>query len=187
MSQDEGALIKRAQRGDAAAFESLVMMHAQLVYNLALRTLNNTQEAEDVAQETFVRAWQALPRFQGASRLSTWLYRITTNLCYNRLPQLKQEMAALDVAETAVSTPSSLSPETTLLNQEQRQALVTAVSHLPQSYRLLITLRYAQEMSYADIAAVTDMPLGTVKTGLFRAHRLLAEFLSEEVETGIKR
>lgn len=184
MSQDEAALIKRAQRGDTPAFEALVMMHAQLVYNLALRTLNNHQEAEDVAQETFVRAWQALPRFQGAARFSTWLYRITTNLCYNRLPQLKRELATLDVAEMAVATPSSPNPEAVLLSRERQQALYAAVTHLPHSYRLLITLRYAQEMSYADIAIVTDMPLGTVKTGLFRAHRLLADYLSVEIETG---
>lgn len=177
-------LIQLARRGNTDAFESLVLMHAQLVYNLALRTLNNHQEAEDVAQETFVRAWQALPGFQGAARFSTWLYRITTNLCYNRLPQLKRELRALDVAETAVATPSSLSPESSLLSQERQQALHDAVTHLPQSYRLLITLRYAQEMSYADIAAVTDMPLGTVKTGLFRAHRLLAEYLSVETARG---
>ncbi len=182
---DEPALIRRAQGGDAAAFEALVTMHAQLVYNLALRTLDNAQEAEDVAQETFVRAWQGLPRFQGRAQFSTWLYRITTNLCFNRLPRLKAELAALDVAalaDTAVLTLSTPTPdpETALLNHERRAALHQAVRHLPPGYRLLIVLRHLHDMSYADIAAVTNLPLGTVKTGLFRARRLLQEALEDE-------
>ncbi|MCA9923969.1 MAG: sigma-70 family RNA polymerase sigma factor, partial [Anaerolineales bacterium] len=104
MNEDDRDLIQRAQAGETAAFAQLVNRHGQMVYNLALRTLNNPQEAEDIAQETFVRAWQALPRFRGDARFATWLYRITTNLCFNRLPRLKVELNALDV-DTAVTLP----------------------------------------------------------------------------------
>jgi RNA polymerase sigma-70 factor (ECF subfamily) len=83
-------LIARAQRGDASAFEALVNMHAKLVYNLAFRVVNDPHEAEDLAQEAFLRAWRALPRFRGQARFSIWLYRIVTNLCYNRLPHLRR-------------------------------------------------------------------------------------------------
>jgi RNA polymerase sigma-70 factor, ECF subfamily len=184
--QDEQALIKQAQQGDTAAFETLVRMHATLVYNLAYRTLNNPQEAEDVVQEAFVRAWQGLPRFQAKSRFSTWLYRIVTNLCYNRLPRLKTELLALDT-ETAVTLPdTNATIENGLLTDELKAILHTAIDNLPESYRLLITLRHLQDMSYAEIAAVTEMPLGTVKTGIFRARRLLREKL-EEVEEPYER
>lgn len=183
MSEDEQALVKQAQQGDTAAFAALVTMHATLVYNLAFRTLNNAQEAEDVAQEAFVRAWQGLPRFRANSRFSTWLYRIVTNLCYNRLPRLKIELMALDT-ETAVTLPDTHpNIEAKLLSAEMKTTLHNAIDNLPESYRLLITLRHLQEMSYAEIATVTELPLGTVKTGIFRARRLLRERLEEMEET----
>ena len=93
----EKALIQRAQAGDAAAFETLVQTHAVYVYNLALRLVRQPQEAEDMAQEALVKVWQALPRFRGESRFTTWLYQIVTNVCYNRLPGLKSELFALKV------------------------------------------------------------------------------------------
>lgn len=89
VNADERLLIARAQRGDASAFEALVIMHAQYVYNLALRVVDDPHEAEDLAQEAFLRAWQGLPRFRAQAKFSTWLYRIVTNLCYNRLPHLR--------------------------------------------------------------------------------------------------
>ena len=179
MNEDDRDLIQRAQAGETAAFAQLVNRHGQMVYNLALRTLNNPQEAEDIAQETFVRAWQALPRFRGDARFATWLYRITTNLCFNRLPRLKVELNALDV-DTAVTLPDQqVRIETQLLSTELRHQLHTAIDNLPESYRLLITLRHLQELSYAEIAEITNMPLGTVKTGIFRARRLLRDTLLE--------
>ena len=186
MSQDEQALIKQARQGDTTAFEALVTMHAALVYNLAFRTLNSPQEAEDVAQEAFVRAWQGLPRFQAKAQFSTWLYRIVTNLCYNRLPRLKTELLALDTETAVTLSDTHAAIETGLLSAEIKSALHNAIDNLPESYRLLITLRHLQEMSYAEIAEVTDMPLGTVKTGIYRARRLLREKL-EEMEESYER
>ena len=180
MNQDEQVLIQQAQQGDTAAFGQLVNIHGQLVYNLALRTLNDAQEAEDVAQEAFVRAWQGLPRFRAEARFTTWLYRIVTNLCYNRLPRLKVELAALDPDEAVELPDERQRVEEAMLTDELKTRLYTAVDELPESYRLLIFLRHLQEMSYAEIAAVTKMPLGTVKTGIFRARRLLRETIEED-------
>src|ERR671922_1208961 len=87
--------IQRAQKGDHEAFAALVTEHQGYVYNLALRVLKNEEEALDLAQETFVRAWTALPNFRGQSQLRTWLYRIVTNLCYNRLPNLRRSLNEL--------------------------------------------------------------------------------------------
>ena len=176
---EERELIRRAQQGETAAFETLVQQHAPFVYNLALRTLNDAHEAEDMAQETFVRAWQALPQFQARAQFRTWLYRIVTNLCYNRLPHLKTELAALDPAEEVVLSDGRQAVERELLTAELRQQIFTAIDNLPQSYRLLVTLRHLQGLSYQEIAEVTEMPLGTVKTGIFRARQMLQERLSE--------
>ncbi len=183
VDQDEQALIKNAQAGDTNAFAALVTKHGVLVYNLALRTLCDPQEAEDVAQETFVRAWQALPRFRADSRLSTWLYRIATNLCYNRLPQLKRELAALD-PDTEIDLPDERQVvEGALLSSELINQVQTAVNQLPESYRLLITLRHVQGLSYTEIAAVTNLSIGAVKTGIFRARQQLRQMLTQELRT----
>jgi len=176
---EERQLIRRAQQGETAAFETLVQQNASFVYNLALRTLNDAHEAEDIAQEAFVRAWQALPQFRARAQFRTWLYRIVTNLCYNRLPHLKTELAALDPAEEVVLPDGRQAVEPELLTAELRQQIFTAIDNLPQSYRLLVTLRHLQELSYQEIAEVTEMPLGTVKTGIFRARQMLQERLGE--------
>lgn len=180
MDSDERALVTRAQHGDTAAFELLVNNHAQLVYNLALRTLNDPHEAEHVAQEAFVRSWQSLPRFQGKSRYATWLYRIVTNLCYDRLPRLKRELAALETG-TQVERQDDRRPiESKLMTAETSTRLRQGIDLLPESYRLLINLRHLQGMTYAEIAEVTGMPLGTVKTGIFRARRTLRRMLASD-------
>lgn len=181
MDQAEQTLIKKAQAGNTAAFAGLVSMHGALVYNLALRTLGDAQEAEDVAQETFVRAWQALPRFRADSRLSTWLYRIATNLCYNRLPQLKRELEALDPDMEVNILDERQRVEDVLLTAELIEQVNTAVNQLPESYRLLISLRHMQGLSYAEIAVVANLPLGSVKTGIYRARQQLRQMLAEEM------
>lgn len=178
MTESERQLIYRAQRGDPAAFEALVQQHAPYVYNLALRMLSDPHEAEDMAQEAFLRAWRSLPKFQMKAQFSTWLYRIVTNLCYNRLPKLKRELEALEtneVIDLPSHHPSALS---VVLTTELQQYLYQAIENLPDSYRLLISLRHLQGMSYADIAKTTGLPLGTVKTGIYRARQQLKEALN---------
>ncbi len=180
---DEQRLVERAQKGNTAAFEAIVNQHAQQVYNLALRLVQNPQEAEDIAQESFVRAWRALPTFRADAQFGTWLYRIVTNLCYNRLPRLKQELRAVAADEQDALRDTAVSVENTLLNEEMRMELHQAIKNLSDSHRLLITLRHLQGMSYDEIAQVTEMPLGSVKTGIFRARRQLRYLLTHaEVE-----
>jgi RNA polymerase sigma-70 factor (ECF subfamily) len=175
----EGRLVARARAGDAAAFEALVRLHAELAYNLALRALGDPAEAEDVAQEAFVRAWRAMPRFREEARFGTWLYRIVTNLCYDRLPRLKQELAALDIDEAESLADERPSADTSLLDAELRARLHAAIDELPAGYRLLITLRHVHGLRYDEIATAAGMPLGTVKTGIHRARRRLREALEQ--------
>ncbi|MGB7875779.1 MAG: sigma-70 family RNA polymerase sigma factor [Anaerolineales bacterium] len=185
MPDTESALIENAQKGDQDAFAELVNEHQRYVYNLALRILRDENEALDLAQETFVRAWSALPNFRGQSRFRTWLYRIATNLCYNRLPTLRRSLNELGeeiVEELSNPDPRSVNPAYKLEKQELREYLFQAVDNLDEKYRLLIALRYQDELSYDEIASTLNLPLGTVKTGLFRAKARLRSALENYEE-----
>jgi RNA polymerase sigma-70 factor (ECF subfamily) len=176
--ENEADIVARAQAGDIGAFEMLVVEHQSFVYNLAFRVLGHEQEAEDAAQEAFVRAWQALPKFRSQARFSTWLYRIVTNLCCNRLPRLRRELSAIGEEEVVdhVDLRAGM-PHENLENDERRVWLHRQIEELPDPYRLLVTLRYKSDLPYEEIASITSLPLGTVKTGLFRAKERLRSAL----------
>jgi RNA polymerase sigma-70 factor, ECF subfamily len=186
MSADETTLVHRAQKGDHDAFAALVGENQRYVYNLALRVVKDENEALDLAQETFVRAWTALPNFRGGSQFRTWLYRIVTNLCYNRLPNLRRSLNDLgddvmeDIPEAHFNTPAN-----EIESNETRQRLHQAIENLDENYRLLITLRYQNELSYDEIASTLNLPLGTVKTGIFRAKEQLRKSLAQLEESWI--
>jgi RNA polymerase sigma-70 factor (ECF subfamily) len=177
---EEKELVRRAQAGDAEAFSLLVSEHQQFVYNLALRALQDSHEAEDAAQDAFVRAWMALPNFRGQSQFRTWLYRIVTNVCYNRMPKLRRQMAAMgDDQVIDVPDEDSDDPADEVEAAQRRAYLHTQIDELPESYKILVTLRYQQGLSYDEIASVLSLPLGTVKTGLFRAKAQLRQALHQ--------
>jgi len=179
MSSNETTLIQKAQKGDHDAFAALVDEHQRYVYNLALRVVKDENEALDLTQETFVRAWTALPNFKGQSQFRTWLYRIVTNLCYNRLPNLRRSLNDLgddvmeEIPETKINTPAQ-----EFESNETRQHLYQAIDALDANYKLLVTLRYQNELSYDEIASTLNLPLGTVKTGIFRAKEKLRKSLA---------
>jgi RNA polymerase sigma-70 factor, ECF subfamily len=176
----EQHLIERAQKGDQEAFAALVSEHQRYIYNLALRVLKNEEDALDLAQETFVRAWTALPNFRRQSQFRTWLYRIVTNLCYNRLPNLRRSLNELGddvIAEIPETDAAFGNPAHGLESRELRSHLHQAIDRLDENYRLLISLRYQNELSYEEIATMLNLPLGTVKTGLFRAKEQLRRAL----------
>lgn len=176
--ETDGELVRRAQAGEQEAFGALVLAHQQFVYNLAWRALDDPHEAEDVAQEAFVRAWLALPNFRAQAQFRTWLYRIVTNLCYNRLPRLRRELTALGDAEmTDWPDTAQTDPAAEVESAERRAHLYEAMDRLPESYRLLVLLRFQQGLAYEEIAMVTSLPLGTVKTGLHRARAKLKDAL----------
>ena len=176
MPDTEAYLIQRAQKGDQDAFATLVNEHQRYVYNLALRVLRDENEALDLTQETFVRAWTALPNFRGQSQFRTWLYRIATNLCYNRLPGLRRSLADLGddvLADLPESGHMPATPAREFEANETRKHLHQAIDGLEPNYKTLIVMRYQQELSYEEIASILNLPLGTVKTGLFRAKEKL--------------
>lgn len=184
-------MVQKARRGDVMAFERLVLAHQQFTYNLALRGVGDRHEAEDITQEAFLRAWKGLPHFRAQSRFATWLYRIVVNLCYNRLPQLKRELQALDIDEDPDALPELIQtrPDKSrwmghdlleaVIDHERETYLQQEIENLPESYRLMALLRYKQEMAYEEIAEILDVPVGRVKTGLFRARRQLRAALEQ--------
>jgi RNA polymerase sigma-70 factor, ECF subfamily len=175
---EEKDWLERARAGDDEAFGALVLAHQQFVYNLAWRALGDENEAQDAAQEAFLRVWQALPNFRGQAQFRTWLYRIVTNVCYGRRPRLRRQFGDLGEVEAGEVPDESLpDPGARLEAAEQRAFLWQQVAALPESYRMLVMLRYQQGLPYEEIASVLSLPLGTVKTGLFRARARLREAL----------
>jgi RNA polymerase sigma-70 factor (ECF subfamily) len=186
MADQEQSLIRRAQKEDQDAFAALVDEHQRYVYNLALRVLKDENEALDLTQETFVRAWTALPNFRGQSEFRTWLYRITTNLCYNRLPNLRRSLNDLgDDVMDEIPAMNLVTPAQKAESVETRTHLYKAIDELDPHYKLLITLRYQNELSYDEIASTLNLPLGTVKTGIFRAKEQLRKSLAHLEESWI--
>jgi RNA polymerase sigma-70 factor (ECF subfamily) len=185
VKESDTELVVRARQGDEAAFEQLVLRHQRYVFNLAYRVLGDYTEAEDITQEAFVRVWQGLSGFRGQARFTTWLYRIVHNLCLNRLPGLQRELLQTEPVEEVLADPG-LSPADLFAVREQMAFLHAQMDRLPEKYRLVLTLRYLQHLSYDEIAAALEMPMGTVKTHIHRARRLLRERLRqwEEHTTG---
>jgi RNA polymerase sigma-70 factor (ECF subfamily) len=171
---DDQNLVKRAQRSDQEAFATLVTRHQRYVYNLAYRLLGDTHEAQDLTQEAFLRVWRGLGNFRGEAKFTTWLYRIVTNLCYNRLPGLRRQLSQTDVDSLdTLTVPADIDPPATIEAIEWRELLHKQIAALPAKYQLVITLFYLQEFNYQEIANVLNLPLGTVKTHLFRARERL--------------
>jgi RNA polymerase sigma-70 factor (ECF subfamily) len=178
VKESDTELVVRARQGDEAAFEQLVLRHQRYVFNLAYRVLGDYTEAEDMTQEAFVRVWRGLSGFRGQARFTTWLYRIVHNLCLNRLPGLRRELLQTEPLEEVLADPGP-SPADLFAVREQMAFLHAQLDRLPEKYRLVLTLRYLQHLSYDEIAAALEMPMGTVKTHIHRARRLLRERLSQ--------
>jgi RNA polymerase sigma-70 factor, ECF subfamily len=173
--QDDLQLIAASKGGDQDAFAQLVQRYQRRVFNLVYRMLQQYEEANETTQETFLAAWQGLPAFRGDARFATWLYRIAYNCSLKQLEQRKRDKA-LQVALEAEQDDAKLVD--TEMDVRDRQALVREhLSHLPTKYRIVLILRHLQDMTYEEMAEILTMPIGTIKTHLFRARNLLKERL----------
>ncbi len=162
--------------GETALFSEVVRRHQDQVYGLA-RKLVGESEAEDAAQEAFLRAFRGLQGFKGGSKLSTWLYRITFNLCADRLRgRALRRTESLD--ESAHAEDASLEPESRAVQDEQAESVRRAVDGLPAMYRDVIVLQYYQDLSVEEIASVLAVPMKTAETRLYRARKILRETLA---------
>jgi RNA polymerase sigma-70 factor (ECF subfamily) len=174
--------IDRALRGDRGAFGQLMHRYGGAVYNLAYRMLGNQQDAEDAAQEIFLRAYTRLASFDRSRRFSTWLLSIGSNYCIDVLR--RRRFAWLTLDDVAFELPSGRAgPERTAIEHERQAQVQRALLQLPQNYRLVTVLRYWQDMSYEEIANVTGLSESTIKTRLHRARGMLAKALGPEGKT----
>ena len=177
----ERAWIVCAQQGDQEAFAVLVRQHQRQVYQLAVRMLRNEDEASEATQEVFLAAWQHLRSFRGDARLATWLYRITYNHCLKVAESRRRDheaREALAAASREGQPASPLSAALALAAERDVQATVRQqIDQLPQKYKRALVLRHLQDLSYEEMADVMRVPIGTVKTQLFRARALLKERL----------
>jgi RNA polymerase sigma-70 factor (ECF subfamily) len=179
---EEIGWIEQTLRGEQVAFGQLMHRYAGAVYNLAYRMLGDAQDAEDASQEIFLRAYTRLTSFDPTRRFSTWLLSIASNYCIDRLR--RRRFAWLTLDDVAFSLPShERGPERSALDHEERDRVQAALRRLPDHYRLVLVLRYWQEMSYNEIAQVTGLTESALKTRLHRARHMLAEALGPEEKT----
>ena len=181
--QDDTQLVKASQQGDQNAFAFLVQRHQSRVFNLVLHMLQDYEEASEITQDAFFAAWQGLPSFRGEACFTTWLYRIAYNCALKQLQRRKQGQilqAALQAEQILEGVNREMQVED-IIEVRNRQAIVREqIEKLPAKYRMVLILRHLQEKTYEEIADILSMPMGTIKTQLFRARNLLKERLRSQ-------
>lgn len=169
------SLLKRAQAGEAEATERLIELYQDTIYSMALSFTRNQHQAEDLAQEAWIRILRGLPQFRHDSKFSTWLYRITMNSFLNANRAVKREQEV--VGTLPAQEGNAVNAEARL---EAALDLQQAVRSLPEDFRSVVLLRYVADLSYKEVASVLEVPLGTVQSRLRRALDKLAEQLGHE-------
>lgn len=181
---EEKQLIIRAKKGDQDAFGQLVLAHQNKVYTLCVHLVNDREEAADLAQEAFLKAWRSLSSFQEASSFATWMHRLTTNVCLDHLRKQSRRQnisvaVSLDDEESNWSEPADWSqdPQEQLEREERKRALARALEELPEHHRRMLLMRELSGMSYQEIADALDVDLGTIKSRIARARERLRKNL----------
>ncbi len=178
-------LVKRVQEGDKKAFDLLVGKYQHKIIALIGRYVYDQDEALDISQEAFIKAYRALPRFRGDSAFYTWLYRIAINTAKNHLvsrgrrpPDVDVDVADAQYFEGENKLHDLGSPESNLVKQEIDQVIKTVLDQLPVDLRVALTLREYEDMSYEDISVIMDCPVGTVRSRIFRAREAIDKEIS---------
>ena len=175
---DDMALAMRARDGDSEAFESLVRRYRNEVYGLCWYFTRNREDAWDLSQEVFIKAWRALNRFRGDSSFKTWLMRIAANHCKDHLKKRRLDTASFDDALQAPDAESSANPAETAVSNELGAAIDAAVQQLPAKHQMAFVLREYKGLSYQEMAEVMQCNVGTVMSRLFNARKRLQELLA---------
>ena len=177
----EQELIRRSCAGDQDAFAVLVRNNQRRAFTHAFRMLNNYDEASEAVQEAFLATWQGLHTFRGEARFSTWLYRVVYHCCLRVLEQRRRDTRNLDAvtaqAEYRATLEAGQEVQTLVTERERQEHLQQAIQQLPGKYRAVLILRHLQDLTYEEIAQALGLPIGTIKTHLFRARNLLKERL----------
>lgn len=184
----DAVLVDRVKRGDMQAFEMLVVKYQRRIQRLVARMVRDPEQVEDVAQETFIRAYRALPQFRGESAFYTWLYRIAVNTAKKTLMDMKRDPVVTESALASRSESNETSslenelstaetPEAMLASREIAQTVNAAIESLPEDLRQAIVLREIEGLAYEEIASVMNCPIGTVRSRIFRAREAIAQRL----------
>ncbi len=190
MSDNERLLLEKAKSGDVAAFESLIQGCQKKVFNIALRMLENKDDAFEVSQEVFIKIFRSLSNFKGNSSFSTWVYKITVNICLDEIRKRKNARV-LSLDETVKYKDSEVqlqiqddgpTPDIEAEKNEIKRVVNNAIKDLNEEHRMVIILRDIQGFSYEEISQMTSCPEGTVKSRLNRARQSLKEILKSKKE-----
>jgi RNA polymerase sigma-70 factor, ECF subfamily len=195
VDQADVLLVDRAKRGDTRAFEMLVVKYQRRIERLIARMVRDVDLVQDIAQETFVRAYRALPQFRGDSAFYTWLYRIAVNTAKKALVDLKRDPLVVESALASVSDDDDetsrvereltdgATPEAVLASKEIAETVNAAIAALSEDLRQAITLREIEGLSYEEIAEMMNCPIGTVRSRIFRAREAIAQRLRPLLDT----
>ncbi|WP_284615566.1 RNA polymerase sigma factor RpoE [Aquabacterium humicola] len=195
VDQADVLLVDRAKRGDTRAFEMLVVKYQRRIERLIARMVRDVDLVQDIAQETFIRAYRALPQFRGESAFYTWLYRIAVNTAKKALVDLKRDPLVVESALASVSDDDDetsrvereltdgATPEAVLASKEIAETVNAAIAALSEDLRQAITLREIEGLSYEEIAEMMNCPIGTVRSRIFRAREAIAQRLRPLLDT----
>lgn len=187
-AETDQQLVVRVQKGDTRAFDLLVLKYQHKIFGLIGRYVRDADEVQDVAQEAFIKAYKALPRFRGDSAFYTWLYRIAINTAKNHLvsrsrrpPGTGVEIQDAEYYESGGALRDIENPETALYGAELKAVVESAIGALPEDLRTAVTLREFDGLSYEDIADIMDCPVGTVRSRIFRAREAIDALVVEQM------
>jgi len=173
-------IIERVKNGDKKAYDLLVLKYQQRVINLISRFVKNYADALDISQETFIKAYKALPNFRGESAFYTWLYRIAVNTAKNHLTVQSRkitksdyDVAEIEQIEGNMTLTEQTTPENLLIKDELQETILNTIENLPEDLKSAIMLREIEGLSYEEIAAVMECPVGTVRSRIFRARETI--------------
>ena len=190
-AESDQQLVARVQKGDSRAFDLLVLKYQHKIFGLISRYVHDADEVQDVAQEAFIKAYRALPKFRGDSQFYTWLYRIAVNTAKNHLVSRSRRPPGSDVEvedaeyyEGGAALRDIETPESALFGAELKEVVEGAIADLPDDLRAAVTLREFDGLSYEDIAEIMDCPVGTVRSRIFRARESIDNKVKEQMGGG---
>lgn len=178
----EQVLIKKVKKGDLDAYGVIIQDYQSSVFNVCYRVLGNRQEAEDLTQEAFLRAYHQISSFDLSRPFGPWMRTLAANLCYNHLKKARLNRVPLEDERDTIKDDPKYGPEGALEIDQEHKALYQAIWKLPEVQRIALELRHFQGLSYREMAEALHLPLNTVRSHLFRGRQKLAELLEEENE-----
>lgn len=182
-TNDENILIEAINNGDTRAYAQLVDRYKDLVYTLALRMLKHKEEAEEVAQDTFIKVFKSLDKFKGDSKFSTWIYKVAYNTCLDNIKKNKKHLNNVAIDEYTFNKLDTIDNALDNIIKEEKSALIkNCINKLPEDSSALLTLFYFEELSLDEISKIINIEANTVKVKLFRARKKLAVILEQYLQ-----